>query len=339
MGVAVLDRRRDAHPDAVEGVDHVDEPAEADLGVPVDPQPGVLLDGLHEQLRATDRVRRVDLVRAVPGDRHVGVAGQRDQHRLPGRRRVHEHDRVRALTTDANRCRASSPRPWSGPDGSRSPPAGTSRPAGRRGASRSGCRRRGRPGSRRTPAHRPATAPRAARGRPARAPSCAQGDAGVAPASRPPLLVRPARPARSDRGDLPAAPATPPRTRASSGSRPAVVARRPARGGAASEARGAGPAGQVLVGPQDPRRLRAPACPARARTASRGRPRGGWACSRGYRRRPWMSSDHGPWRTAPTRPGVAPPGRGGSLSILTNGLLRRARPRRRQRGSTRCPAP
>ena len=94
VGVLVLDRLGQAHLDAAQRVDDVDEPAEADLDVGVDPQAGVGLDGLHQQLRPAERVRGVDLVAALAGDRHVRVARHRDQRRLPAHRDVDEHDRV-----------------------------------------------------------------------------------------------------------------------------------------------------------------------------------------------------------------------------------------------------
>jgi hypothetical protein len=64
----------------------------------VDAHPGELLDGLDEQGRPAERERRVDLVLAVPGDGHPGVArdgDDRDIPAVPGD--VDEHDRVGAL--------------------------------------------------------------------------------------------------------------------------------------------------------------------------------------------------------------------------------------------------
>ena len=86
--------RADLHPPEV--VDDVGEPAEADLGVPVDAQAGVLLHGVDEERGTAHVVARVDLVLAHAADGHVGVA--RDGHEGRGAEggHVHEHDRVGA---------------------------------------------------------------------------------------------------------------------------------------------------------------------------------------------------------------------------------------------------
>ena len=49
---------------------------------------GELLDGLDEQRRPAERVRRVDLVHAAPGDVDPGVAGDGDDARAAGRPRA-----------------------------------------------------------------------------------------------------------------------------------------------------------------------------------------------------------------------------------------------------------
>jgi len=82
---------------AADGADHVGQAAEADAHVVVDGQPGHVLHGLHQQLRPAERVGRVELVVAVPGDRYVGVARYRhDCGRgvRPQRRHVNQEDRV-----------------------------------------------------------------------------------------------------------------------------------------------------------------------------------------------------------------------------------------------------
>ncbi len=76
------------------------EAAEPDLEVAVDPQAGVLLHRLLEQLRPVVGEGGVDLVLAVTGYGHVGVAGERDQRRLTARRHRDQHDRVGPLTRD-----------------------------------------------------------------------------------------------------------------------------------------------------------------------------------------------------------------------------------------------
>ena len=86
--------RADLH--AADGVDHVDDAAEADLDVVVDADPGVLLDRLHQQLRAAVGVGGVDLRGAVAGDVDRRVAGDRHQQVRAGAG-VQQHDRVGAL--------------------------------------------------------------------------------------------------------------------------------------------------------------------------------------------------------------------------------------------------
>ncbi len=97
MRVLILDRVRDAHRDPAERVDDVDESAEADLHVAVDPQPGVLLDGPHQQLRAAEGEGGVDLVLSLAGNGNVAVPRDRDQRRPTARRDVHDHHRVGPL--------------------------------------------------------------------------------------------------------------------------------------------------------------------------------------------------------------------------------------------------
>ena len=60
------------------------EAVEADLHVAVEADAGDPLDGAGEQGRPAEGVGGVDLVASVPGDGHIGVAGQADQHRLAG---------------------------------------------------------------------------------------------------------------------------------------------------------------------------------------------------------------------------------------------------------------
>ena len=87
-------RRTDRDP--ADGVDDVHEATEPDLDVVVDVDAGVLLDGPDQQLRAAEREGRVDLGRAVAGDRHQRVAGDRHGQRRAAPR-VHQHDGVGAL--------------------------------------------------------------------------------------------------------------------------------------------------------------------------------------------------------------------------------------------------
>ncbi len=102
-GEWVADRFGGAHGDAADRVDKDGEPVEPDLGVVVEPQSGGLLDGLRQQRGAADAERGVDLVAAVAGDRHIGVA--RDGHHR-GRRAgsdggdVHKQDGVGAAVAD-----------------------------------------------------------------------------------------------------------------------------------------------------------------------------------------------------------------------------------------------
>src|SRR5580698_1269973 len=62
----------------------------------VDLQSSDVLHGLHKQCRPAEREGRVDLVFAVTGDRHVGVAWDADQYR-PATADVQQHQRVRVL--------------------------------------------------------------------------------------------------------------------------------------------------------------------------------------------------------------------------------------------------
>jgi hypothetical protein len=91
----------DAHAHPADRVHHVDQAAEADPHVVVDLQAGGVLHRLGQQLGAAEGVGGVQLVHAEPGDRHVRVAGQADQHGRPAGRDVQEHDRVRAVAADA----------------------------------------------------------------------------------------------------------------------------------------------------------------------------------------------------------------------------------------------
>ena len=102
-GERVADRFGRAHGHSADRVDEHGETVEPDLGVVVEPDPGGLLDGLRQQRRAAERERRVDLVLAVAGDRHVGVA--RDGHHRGRRARpdagdVHQQDGVGAAVAD-----------------------------------------------------------------------------------------------------------------------------------------------------------------------------------------------------------------------------------------------
>src|SRR5829696_5283892 len=83
-GHRVAHGRLGADLDPADGVDHAGEAVEADLHVPVETDAADLLDGAGEQLGAAEGVGRVELVAAMPGDRHIGVAGQADQDRLAG---------------------------------------------------------------------------------------------------------------------------------------------------------------------------------------------------------------------------------------------------------------
>ena len=64
--------------DAAERVDELAEAGEVDQDDVVDGDPRERLDGLDRQRRAADRVRGVDAVVAVPGDRHAQVARDRE---------------------------------------------------------------------------------------------------------------------------------------------------------------------------------------------------------------------------------------------------------------------
>ena len=95
VGLRVLHGGLRADLDAADGVDHVDEAAEADLDVVVDADPGRELEGLHEQLGPAVGERGVDLGDAVA--RHLQQAVARDRHQQVGARPgVQQHDRVGA---------------------------------------------------------------------------------------------------------------------------------------------------------------------------------------------------------------------------------------------------
>ena len=92
-----------AHRDSTECVDDAREATEPDLGVVVQAQSGRLLDGLRQQRGAAERERRVDLVGAVVGNRHVGVPGNRDHRRRGPRtepRHVYQQDGVGAAVAE-----------------------------------------------------------------------------------------------------------------------------------------------------------------------------------------------------------------------------------------------
>ena len=94
----VVDGFLGAQGDATDGVHDPGEAGEPELHVVVDAHAGVLLDGLLQQLRAPVGEGGVDLVHAVAGDLHVGVARDGDHRRLAADRRdVDDDDGVRAL--------------------------------------------------------------------------------------------------------------------------------------------------------------------------------------------------------------------------------------------------
>ena len=98
-GQRIVDRVGGTDVDAAERVDQSGEAVEADLHVVVEAQSGGFFDGLGQQRRATLGEGRVDLVLAVAGDVHIGVAGHR--HHRGGRsgsqpRDVDQQDRVGA---------------------------------------------------------------------------------------------------------------------------------------------------------------------------------------------------------------------------------------------------
>ena len=74
-----------AHGDPTQRVDQAGEPAESDLGVVVEAQPGGLLHRLGQQGRPAHRERRVDFVLAMTGDRYIRVARDRHHRRLRAR--------------------------------------------------------------------------------------------------------------------------------------------------------------------------------------------------------------------------------------------------------------
>src|SRR5437867_4043654 len=82
-------------------VDHLLEAVKPGEGPVVDLDAGERLHRLHHELRTAHRHRRVDLVRSVPGYRHVRVAWEAEDRRLvqdgvDG----HQVDRVGALARD-----------------------------------------------------------------------------------------------------------------------------------------------------------------------------------------------------------------------------------------------
>src|SRR5262245_6504995 len=103
-GLSVLDRLGYAHMHTAERIHDIDESAEPDLHVPVDPDPGRPLHGLDEQLWPTEGEGGVQLVPSMVGDGHVRVPGQADQRRLPpARGDVEQHHRVGAPASRAAR--------------------------------------------------------------------------------------------------------------------------------------------------------------------------------------------------------------------------------------------
>ena len=101
-GERVADRFGRAHGHSADRVDHDGETVEPDLGVVVEPDPGGLLDGLRQQRRPAFGERRIDLVLAVAGNRHVGVP--RDGHHRGGRARPDARERARAGWCRCGRC-------------------------------------------------------------------------------------------------------------------------------------------------------------------------------------------------------------------------------------------
>ena len=139
-GERVADRFGRAHGHSADRVDHDGEPVEPDLGVVVEPEPGGLFDGLRQQRGPALGERRIDLVLAVAGNRHVGVP--RDRHHRGGGARPDARERARAGWCRCGRCRcrrrwpARPAGPGSGPGGCPSRPAARSCPC--RSAGRSG---------------------------------------------------------------------------------------------------------------------------------------------------------------------------------------------------------
>ena len=72
----------DLHVDAAEGVDDLDKAVKVDDGVTVDLDTEVGFDRLDRQLRTADGVGGVDLIVAVAGDIHIGVALKRGELEL-----------------------------------------------------------------------------------------------------------------------------------------------------------------------------------------------------------------------------------------------------------------
>jgi hypothetical protein len=98
-GEGVADRFGGAHGHSADRVDQDGKAVEPDLGVVVDPDPGGLLDGLRQQRGAAEGVRRVDLVLAVAGNRHVRVPGDghhRGRRARPDGGNVHQQNGVGA---------------------------------------------------------------------------------------------------------------------------------------------------------------------------------------------------------------------------------------------------
>jgi hypothetical protein len=98
VGVAVLQPVAGvvAQGDPAEGVDHLQEAGEVDLGVVVDGQPGRLRDRLDQQVGAAQGEGGVDLA-GVAVDLGAQVTRQEDQHRpVPPGAHVQDHDGVGA---------------------------------------------------------------------------------------------------------------------------------------------------------------------------------------------------------------------------------------------------
>jgi len=104
VGVVDVVVEAELHPS--HGVDHVCDPAHADLDVVVHLHPGELFDRLDEQRGAAEGERCVQLPGPVAGDVDVRVAREGDERRRPVRRDGQEHDRVGALALGAVRDRA-----------------------------------------------------------------------------------------------------------------------------------------------------------------------------------------------------------------------------------------
>ena len=108
---AAVDARHDAAAGVVDAARRVDEGwevVEVDLEDMVDLDAEVLLDRLHRERGAADRVGRVDLVAPVAGDVDDRVARDRELGAVPAPG-AHEQDRVAAAR--ARRARAGLLRP------------------------------------------------------------------------------------------------------------------------------------------------------------------------------------------------------------------------------------